>query len=161
VCKENDYLGHTGTKHSEFPHFHFAMHLDNKPFIKFNDFHIPFTDEDLFNIKCIKDNDLHIDQSFDPYGAGMSDATSMPLETVLQESLVTEDPENATYHIQSLISTDDGSELDMDLILEAINKSKESGKPVANFLKDLQYNRQIIVSPADSIPDKEVRSKTR
>jgi len=37
-CSKNDYEGHGGT-HSNFPHFHFQMRIDSKPFINFGDFH--------------------------------------------------------------------------------------------------------------------------
>lgn len=45
----SDFEGHHGTK-SDFPHFHFQMKKDGKPVIKFNDFHIPFSDNDLIQI---------------------------------------------------------------------------------------------------------------
>jgi hypothetical protein len=49
-CTENDLQGHSVNKapESSRPHYHFQMRVDNRPFINFNQFHIPFNDEDLF-----------------------------------------------------------------------------------------------------------------
>lgn len=51
---QSDLDGHKDSQNANFPHFHLQMLVDELPFIRFNDFHIPFSKEDLFNIKLLK-----------------------------------------------------------------------------------------------------------
>ncbi len=88
LCTESDLQGHANTN-SDFPHFHFEMRLNGQIFIKFNDLHIRFTDEDTFNLRCNRDANSPIKQTFGFYGAGMSDAFSIPAETILEEAVTT------------------------------------------------------------------------
>lgn len=45
----SDFEGHQGTQ-SDYPHFHFQMKKNGNTVIKFNDFHIPFSDNDFNQI---------------------------------------------------------------------------------------------------------------
>ena len=159
-CTQNDRKGHHGTG-SPMPHFHIEIRLNNKIFVKFNDFHIPFTDEDLFQFRCNADEDFPIDYGFGKYGAGMSDTMSVPPDLILSNTKTTEDVENATFHIQTKLKPRDGSRIEMDLVVEAMKRSKEHGKPVAHFLRELGLDPQIKISPADSIVEKVERNNPR
>ena len=44
-----DLGGHLKTKNANFPHYHIQMLVNEQPFIRFNDFHIPFSKTDLIN----------------------------------------------------------------------------------------------------------------
>jgi hypothetical protein len=47
-CGASDLDGHEGGgKHSKRPHYHFQMYVDGKPFIRYNDFHLALSDEDV------------------------------------------------------------------------------------------------------------------
>lgn len=155
LCKKNDLQGHPNSQ-AAFPHYHIEIRLDGKVFVKFNDFHIPFSGEDLFNLKCNSDEHSPIKQSFGSYGAGIKDAFSIPPEKMLSETVSTDDESQAVYHIQSIITNEAG--VPMEEIAEMIRKSKETGKPVAHFLRESGMNAQILISPTDSLPDKEKRS---
>ena len=48
-CTANDMEGH-GTGASSHPHYHFQMRIDGRQFINFNEFHVPLSDRDLFNL---------------------------------------------------------------------------------------------------------------
>ena len=51
-CAESDYLGHaTGVEESRRPHYHFQMRVNKQAFIRFNDFHVPFSEQDLLQIE--------------------------------------------------------------------------------------------------------------
>lgn len=51
-CSKNDFEGHIGTS-IDYPHYHFQMRIDGRQFINFNEFHVPFTDQDLFVLKIL------------------------------------------------------------------------------------------------------------
>lgn len=46
----SDFEGHKGTK-SDYPHFHLQMKKNGNVVIKFNDYHIPFSDNDIRQIE--------------------------------------------------------------------------------------------------------------
>lgn len=49
-----DKEGHINAYEGNVPHYHIQMRVDNRIFLKFNDFHINFTDEDLFTIELLE-----------------------------------------------------------------------------------------------------------
>ena len=49
-----DLEGHKNSLNGNFPHYHVQIMIDNKEFIKFNDFHIPFNEYDLFLLNLIE-----------------------------------------------------------------------------------------------------------
>lgn len=79
-CARNDFAGHS----NQLPHFHFEMRLDKMPFIKFNDCHIPFTDEDLFYIQSNEDSESPVKQTFGFHGAGLEEAFSVDPEKLIR-----------------------------------------------------------------------------
>ena len=47
-CSASDLSGHEGGgEHSKRPHYHFQLRVDCKPFIKYNDFHLPLSAADV------------------------------------------------------------------------------------------------------------------
>lgn len=53
-----DIVGHENSKSSNFPHYHIQIKVDDKVIVKFNDFHIPLTDSDLFALEMENKNVL-------------------------------------------------------------------------------------------------------
>ncbi len=46
-CGATDLAGHEGGgEHSQVPHWHFQMYVDGKPFVRYNDFHLPLSEAD-------------------------------------------------------------------------------------------------------------------
>ena len=51
-CSQNDYEGHkTNSPDLQKPHYHFQMRINRRSFIKYNDFHVPFTEHDLVDMR--------------------------------------------------------------------------------------------------------------
>jgi hypothetical protein len=158
LCKSNDYQGHEN-RHIFFPHYHVEMCLLDKTFIKFNDLHLKFTDEDLFNLKCDLDETCPVKQTFGPHGSGMEDAFSVSPEDIIKETQTTNDQSNAVYHIQTVLMDKNG--IPGEKISEAIKKARETGKPIANFLSEMGYSPKIIIAPPENIPQKQIRHHPR
>lgn len=158
LCKKNDYEGHKG-RNDSFPHYHVEMRLDDRIFIKFSEYHLRLSDEDLASIRGNADPTCPIKQSFGPHGSGMEDAFSLPPEDIIDSMDVTNDPSDAVYHIQTMILDKEG--IPGEVINEALKKAKETGKPAGTFLKKLGYNVRFCIEPAPSVPEKQIRNHPR
>lgn len=159
-CSQNDFLGHIGTK-SDFPHYHFQMRIDGKRFIAFNDFHIPFSDEDIFTLSLKNENWFH--QGFGTIGAGMQDAVRIPVEEILEISTSTENESNATYHFSTVVEALEHP-ISGDEIYAIMQEAKSTGKSFALIAQKRLKGRakvETIVSPADSIPEIATRAEPR
>jgi hypothetical protein len=103
-CTQSDYQG----TNADFSHFHVEMRLNGQIFIKFNDFHIPFTDKNLFDLKCNLDERSPIKQTFGSHGAGMNDAMSVPINKIISNSKIADDENQGTYRIETLVISEEG-----------------------------------------------------
>jgi len=152
-CSEGDYTGHTGTA-SDFPHYHFQMRIDKRPFIDFNDFHIPLSEEDLFYLDLDQGLPDLFEHTFGMGGAGMQTAAEMKPEVIVEESTVV-DPEHAAFRLQTFIVAGE-KPITSDALMAMYEESKTTGKTVAHlsqkYFNDARSIRTI-VSPADSVPE--------
>jgi hypothetical protein len=151
-CTRNDLNGH-GTGYSSTPHYHFQMRIDGRQFINFNDFHVPFSDRDLFNLSLRDEPTVH--HSFGSAGAGMQDAVSVDLELVLEHTVPTLNEAEATYHFSTMIEAID-QPLSGDELHEIFEEAKRTNKSFAYVAKQRLQGRariQTVISPNDAIPD--------
>ena len=152
-CSKNDFSGHSGTS-IDFPHYHFQMRIDGRQFINFNDFHVPFTDQDVFVLKTSLEQGDWFKQDFGAIGSGMQDAISVDPELAL-EHMSNANEEDATYHLSTMIEAID-KPIPGELIDEIRQESNETGRSMTLIakekLKDIAIIRTVI-SPADSVPD--------
>lgn len=58
--KLSDFEGHKGTKHGDFPHYHFQMKVDDKVVVYFNN-HIQFDQNDFFYMEMLRQDAITID----------------------------------------------------------------------------------------------------
>lgn len=154
-CTRNDYAGHS----NQPPHFHFEMRLDKNSFIKFNDFHIPFTDEDLFTIRSHEDPESPVKQTFGFHGAGLEEAFSVDPEKLMEGLTTTDNQEEAVYHLHTVIHSEDG--IPSEVINQALAIAKEKKVPVATIIRELGYEASVTIEPAESLITKECRSNPR
>jgi len=107
-CALSDYEGHPNSKHGKNPHYHFQMRIEKRPFVRFNDFHIPLSEMDIINIEAQKNNPQLIKQRFS-FGEGMNEMFNDKIvEEVLNSTERTENPEAATYNIDTFAYAKDG-----------------------------------------------------
>lgn len=157
-CSENDAIGHKG-KHIEYPHYHFQMRIDGRPFINFNEFHIPFSKEDLEILK-LRDNSRVV-QNFGVAGSGMQDALSVDPDKVIELASPSENEEDATYHFSTIVDMSDDP-ISGEELYEIQMEAKKSGKSFTYMLNKRLGDRakiQTVISPADSIPDIAIRTE--
>lgn len=161
-CSKNDYEGHGGTR-TNFPHYHLQMRIDSRPFIDFGDFHIPFSEEDLFHLDLARAIPDKFHHSFGEPGSGMQYASEIPPELMVEHSERTENEEEATYRMQTMIMAGDAP-LSGDAIYEMYKESERTGATLASLApKYLQGAKSIktVISPADTVPEIARRSERK
>lgn len=152
---KTDRQGHPDTKNANFPHFHIQMKVDNNVFIKFNDFHIPFSDEDIFTLRSIEEAPDKVVWR-NTFGEGMSiiedDEALEQLDKLMTR---TDDLENATFNTGTLIQMPEGETMDGETLSKAFKESKETGIPVRHILKKYfpQASFMTEITPGDSVPE--------
>lgn len=151
-CTQTDIRGH-GSGPSARPHYHFQMRIDGRQFINFNDFHVPLSDRDLFNLSLRAEPNVH--QSFGAAGSGMQEAMSVDPKLVLEHTQPTADENEAAYHFSTLIKAAD-QPLSGDEIHAIIEEAKRTNKSFAYVAQKRLLGRariQTVISPATDIPD--------
>ena len=149
-CALSDFVWHSGRWN--FPHYHFQMRFNRFPFIDFTDFHIPFSDYDLFVFDSIETwvvkhsywyGWVWIQESIEKI-----DSSATPLENLKK----TEDSNEAQFNIHTTITWN----ISWDWIAEIIEESKKTGETIASLMSkrksgDITVNT--IIEPIDDIPN--------
>lgn len=156
-----DMEGHPNTPNADFPHFHIQMLLDNRPFIRFNDFHIPFSEEDLFDIMLMQEANDIIDFKFHK-APGMSvlenEGLLKEIDKVVQ---VSDDLESAIFYNRTFITMPEGEAMSHEIIEAIKNESKRTKVPIRHIIKKYYPEAHIVthVAPASGVPEKKTRNK--
>lgn len=159
-CSKNDFEGHKDTS-IDYPHYHFQMRVDGRQFINFNDFHVPFKDEDLFTLNLSIQHGDWFKQNFGAIGSGMQDALSVDAEQIIQQSVRTENDDEAVYHLSTFIDASENP-ITGEEIYEMQKEVERTGKSFAHVAQKYLNNRakiQTTISPIDSIPDIAARTE--
>ncbi|MFN8711378.1 MAG: hypothetical protein ACK5Z2_00910 [Bacteroidota bacterium] len=148
-----DIAGHLNSKVGATPHYHIQMKVDNRVFLKFNKHHIPFSDEDLFNLSLMEQaGDLvQFEQSFGTGISVLEDESN--LEIIDNATKVTDDFENATINRQTFIEAPKGQTFSGKLLQDAIEESKRTGEPIGKIMQRLVTNAKVttVISPGDGV----------
>lgn len=160
---KTDRQGHISSKNADFPHFHLQMTIDNFPFIKFNDFHIPLSDQDVFMLRLIEEVPDKILLK-NTYGAGMSILEDKEfLEEVDGLMKRTDDWDNAPFHTSTLVQMPEGETMSEETLENIFKESKETGTPVRHLVKSYYPEASIIteIRPGDGVPKISTRNKRK
>jgi hypothetical protein len=155
-----DKEGHPNAQVGSIPHYHIQMKIDNRIFLKFNDFHIPFSDGDLFTITLL-------DQAPDKvkwghsYGQGIGILEDEEnLEIIDGAMKVADDFETAPFHTESIIQAPEGQTIPTELIEQAIEESKRTKEPIRKIMQRLMPDAKVItqINPGEGVPKMTKRS---
>lgn len=151
-CSPNDLAGHAGS-HSDYPHYHFQMRIDGRQFINFNDFHLPFSRNDLFGLECMNVPGMH--SGFGTHGAGMQDAINIEPEAIVNATLRTEEEGISVFHMSTVAFSADKPMRGED-IYNLMQESKATGRSMASLLHEFysesDVSIQTTISPSDAVP---------
>lgn len=157
---ETDLKGHPSLN-ANFPHFHIQINRDNRPFIGFNDCHIPFSQHDLQVLQTIEEApDLfeirHI------YGEGMSFIENPENEKLLDEmEVLVDNPETAALNTRSIILLPDGQTISQETLDSLQQESRDKKTPFRHLIKKIYPDSKIkiISEPGDGVPEMKKRKK--
>ena len=161
-CAESDYTGHANSTHAQHPHYHFQMRINKRSYIRFNDFHLPFSEQDIIEIEARRAMPNKIKQRFS-FGEGIDELLQNDglLDTL--NALGDEDTEsNALFKLDSFLIADEGMTINMDEISEIIEEAKAKGVPVASLLQNHpNYRTQVVISPGPGVIEQAPRSQRK
>jgi len=165
-CSQSDFDGHEGSEFGNEPHWHFQMKENGFVFIKFNDFHIKFKDNDLITMSLVKDN--AIQHTFGNAGMGMQSvmdfADNQPELFLNNSKTANECEEKAAVRVQSIISAPPGETFSGEDVYQAIQMSKRTGKTISACMQEIlghKCSSFVMVSPHDGVPEIAKRGKRK
>lgn len=162
-CSPTDHQGHKNSEQGNFPHYHFQMFVNELPFIDYSDFHIPFHEDDLYNIELF----AHKNLIFHRFGVGIGMSELLEkgegLEFIIESPSQTCNRAEAACEIDTLIMASVGETISGELLNEAIEEAKASGKTIASVVKKKIKNANIatIVSAGEGVPEAKQRTGGR
>lgn len=140
-CTEADFSGHEEDKapykRKQPPHYHFQMRVDERQFINFNSFHVPFNSEDIFKINLVRNEP---DKYFIDYfntGAGMQAALEIDPEDIItntRASMNEDEDKKAIYNVLTQISGGDKG-IDMKVFFDMCEEKERTGESTASLVK--------------------------
>jgi len=155
-----DKEGHLNAQVGSIPHYHIQMKVGDRIFLKFNDFHIPFSDGDLFTITILDQapDKVKLGHSYG-HGAGILEDEEN-IDLIDDAMTITDDIENAPFNRQTLIQAPEGQTISGEIIQQAIDESKRTKKPIVKILQRLLSDAKIttILTPGDGVPKMTKRS---
>lgn len=152
----------TGEDGVHGPHYHFQMRIDGRPFYNYNDRHVRLNDYELWVLDVeLGKNPLVRHEPF--FGMGMQGAANMiDKEDLLNSMITTDDHENATYNVSTLVMADKGHTISGDDIADLIEESKKTNVPMHRLLAKLNnVKSQIHIEPGGGVPQPAQRLRPR
>lgn len=162
-CGSGDLSGHEGGgEHSKRPHWHFQMYVDDKPFIRYNDFHAPLSDEDVDFLEHMHRNPKKVRRRF-AGGAGMGDVLhESTLEQVVslgRSGTTNEEADAAPIELSTIMIAEPGTTIKGEDIYNLIQAAKAEKVTVTSKLRELKgANIVTLVSPGPGVVTQAVRS---
>jgi hypothetical protein len=141
-CGATDLAGHEGGGgHSKVPHWHFQMYVDGKPFVRYNDYHLPLSDEDAGFLEFMRTHPGKVHRRL-AGGAGMSEVFH---ESML-EDLVTkgrsgateEEAERAPIKLDTIIMADPGTTIRGEDIYNLLQAARAEGVTATSKMRELK-----------------------
>ena len=138
---------------SSKPHYRFQMKIDERIFVKYSDFQVPFTEYDLWCFSIQRGEDEQI--KYVTWRGGIQDAfDAIPPEAILEAMKATDDETKATFHMQVMLDADEGKTISGDEIADLIKERNRTGEPLAKLVKRLKnVNVKTVIMPGPAIPE--------
>jgi hypothetical protein len=158
-CAPSDYEGHATSQHAKYPHYHFQMRVDRRPFIGYSDFHVPFSQMDVINIEAMHALPNKVKQRYS-FGEGMREVLADEmLEEIVKTTVPSHDNESeAHFKLDTIAMADDGKTISGDDLYEIIQEAKAEGVTVASLMHKLSNaNTQVIVTPGPGVVEQAPR----
>lgn len=159
-CARSDLAGHPNSKYGTFPHFHFQMRINGRPFINYNDFHVPLTKAEAVFLRA-RTHEPKLVSKF-PGGEGMGEILTeenlkelidLPLEQEREGSL-------AALSLSTFIIADEGTTMSGEDIYSMIQKANAERRTMASAAKDMpNVSVSTSVAPGPAVVELAERTK--
>jgi hypothetical protein len=158
-CAETDYIGHQTSQHAKHPHYHLQMRVDQRPFINYSDFHVPFVEGDILSIEA-KRKLPHIVKHKFPYGEGMAEILNDDtVEMLIEQSTGGGAGDDASLHFDTIAMADEGTTIRGEDLYEIIQEAKAKGVTVASLIHKLPNARtRVLVTPGPGVVEQAPRA---
>lgn len=160
-CGESDFQGHQTSQHAKHPHYHFQMYADNRPLVKFSDFHMPFTEEDIMGIETKRQLPNIVKHKF-PGGEGMSEVLNdQTLEALVADGRSTDREDDATLHLDTIVMADEGTTISGEDLYKIFQEAKSKGVTIASLMHKLPIKNastQVFVTPGPGVVEQAQRT---
>jgi len=159
-CAGSDFEGHGGSEYTSHPHYHMQMRINNLPFIKYRDYHLPLSEMDIINIEAMRQLPQIYRQGFS-FGEGMNEVLSQDtVEFIVNNMISDDDYDNAPFNIQTLLVADEGAPIRGDQLNAIIQEAKARKVPITSLVHKLpNVSTKIIVSPGPGVVAQAPRSR--
>ena len=151
-CSESDYAGHPTSQHAKYPHYHLQMRVDQRPFINYSDFHVPFTEGDVLSLEAKRRLPHMVKHKF-PRGEGMSEVLNEEtLEAIVRGGGASKNAGEAPLHLDTMIMADEGTTIRGEDLYNIIQEAKAKGVTVSSLAHKLSNAKtRVIVSPGPGV----------
>ena len=158
-CAESDYVGHQTSQHAKYPHYHFQMRIDRRPFINFSDYHVPFKKFDVLNIEAKRRLPDEVRHRF-LHGEGMGDVLNdETVEELVKRSGRTDATDDASLHIETLAMADKGTTIRGEDLYELIQEAKAKGVTLASLMHQVpNVSTRVLVAPGPGVVEQAPRA---
>lgn len=163
ACSATDLSGHEGGgEHSRRPHWHFQMYVDDKPLIRYNDFHPALSERDMGLLEYIRNAPGKVRRRF-AGGAGMGDVLH---QSTLEQLVATgrsvsdeDEAKAAPIELSTIMIAEPGETISGEDLYNLIQAAKAEKVTITSKLRDLQgASITTIVSAGGGVVAQAVRS---
>lgn len=164
-CSESCMRGdsHKDKDANPLPHYHFQMKIDGMIFIKYAQFHIPFSDYDQFCL-AVKRGEFDRLKSGHIEGAGMQTFYENFTPEEILNSMVDagENDGTAQFRTQTLVLADEGTSISGDDLAEIFEEHKRTKIPLAKLIQRLKnVTAESHITPGPGVPEIAARTPNR
>lgn len=161
-CTISDLRGHQNSQHAYMPHFHFQMRVNGRPYINYNQYHLPLSKPEIAELWALKKTPEIRKRWLG--GMSMDDFFEVvDPEILVRESVRPDDPEAAPIRIQTLLLAEPGTTINGDDLADLVQEAKDKGVTVASLVHKLPGNVSVqqFVGPGPGAVDPAPRTPTR
>ena len=165
-CSATDLAGHEGGgDHSKVPHWHFQMYVDDRPFVRYNDYHLPLSEEDAGFLQFMQAHPGRVHRRL-AGGAGMSEVFH---ESMLEELVAKgrsgetdEEAERAPIKLDTIVMAAPGTTISGEDIYNLLQAARAEGVTATSKLRELKnVSVHTMVSAGPGVVRQAPRSKRK
>jgi hypothetical protein len=128
------------------------MRVYGQPFVKYNDFHVPFRGMDIINIEAMRAAPDLVKRRFS-FGEGMNDVLRDDMAERIVNLTTPDGPsDEAPFKIDTIVMSEEGTSISGDDLHNLIEEARAQNVTIASLIHRLPNTRsQIIITPGPGV----------